>query len=335
MNQNDVATIKPSSASIKRSRKLGAKLVRCLIWFALLAFLASWFGRYLLIAEILSNFRFQLCIIFAVGLLFIVKMKLGMLLTLLTAVSLCVTAIESAWIYVPASPHMPGPVKLRVMSYNVLVTNTNFTASLKEIRKHDPDVVALLEYANQWHDAADSLTDAYPFYHREPRWHGYGIAVFSKQPFLSHEVVQLTPNAVDNPAIVTKLCMGKQELQIIACHVMSPTNQFRLDLRNKQFKKLAELVNEQSVPTLLVGDFNAATNSVHLQDLIWNTSMRDTRQGIGLQPSWPNIPWPLAIPIDHAFVTDPVHVENRFVGQAHGSDHRPVIVDVSIGESTR
>ncbi len=79
----------------------------------------------------------------------------------------------------------------------------------------------------------------------------------------------------------------------------------------------------------VMGDFNCTTWSPFLQDFLQLTNYRDSRQGFGVQASWPADKWWARIPIDHAFVSKDVHVHSRVVGTPASSDHLPIIFEIS------
>ncbi len=48
------------------------------------------------------------------------------------------------------------------------------------------------------------------------------------------------------------------------------------------------------------------------------------------QWSWPASFWLLAIPIDHALVSEDVRVLDRRMGPSIGSDHLPIVLDIAL-----
>ena len=322
----------PEKANVSRFAAAIRGLVRLGMWLLLLAFLFSFFGQRFFIAELLANFRTHFGVLLLVSLLVTRFAKASWLLFVCLFFATVFSVWETGQLFLPAEQPAAGETKVRLMSFNVLATSDDFDSAISEIREHDPDVVAVLEYAGMWHFAFDELNDTYPHQIRVPRWHGYGIALFSKLPLENAESMQLTANEIDNPAVSANVQVGGQQLRIFAVHVMSPIKKFRLELRNRQFKEIATHINAQSTPTMLVGDMNCSTFSGFLSDLIEEANLRDSRQGFGVHPSWPSFVGPLAVPIDHVLVTEEIHVHNRFLGDAGASDHRPVIVDVSIAQ---
>jgi len=324
------------SASVQSESKPGRLgsavrwLLRSGMWLLLAAYLFSFFGQRFFVAELLSNFRFQFLILFIFAVILARPLKASWLLFTCMFFSAAWSGWEMGQLYLPAKQPNPGKTVLRVMSFNVLATNTEFELGISEIRKHDPDVVAVLEYANRWHDALDSLSEQYPHQHRDPRWHGYGIAIFSKLPMESSGSIPLTEEAIDNPSAFATVVVDDQVLRFMAVHVMSPINRIRLELRNLQFEEIAENINAEAIPTILVGDMNCSPSSLYMSRLIESANLRDSRKGFGIHGSWPDMPAPFSIPIDHVLVSDSIHVHDRFLGNSGGSDHCPVIVDVSL-----
>lgn len=320
----------PEKAKVSRFASAIRGLMRLGMWLLLLAFLFSFFGQQFFIAELLANFRTHFGLMFLVSLIATRFVKASWLLFICLFFAAAFSVWETGRLFLPGEQPAAGATKIRLMSFNVLATSGDFDSAISEIREHDPDIVAVLEYAGMWHVALDALNETYPHQHRDPRWHGYGIAVFSKLPLENAESIHLTAPEIDNPAVSANIQVGGQSLRIFAVHVMSPIRKFRLELRNRQFKEIATHINAQSTPTMLVGDMNCSTSSGFLSGLIEEANLRDSRQGFGVHPSWPSIAGPLAVPIDHVLVTNEIHVHNRFLGDAGASDHRPVIVDVSI-----
>ncbi len=301
-------------------------------WILLATFLFSLFGKQFFLADILSNFRVHFLIALTIGLLLSLKSNRGWLLKLSLAIATGWAGFQIASLWFAPPQPTPGKTQIRIMSFNVLATNEQFSPAIFEIRKHDPDVVAVLEYANQWHDACEFITEQFPYSVRIPRWHGYGIAVFSKLPFKQSQSVQLTKTIIDVPAIEATVTVDGKDIRIFAVHTVSPINQFRWDIRNEQLEEIATWINESHDSTVVVGDFNMAPWSWWNQNFLANTGLRESRPGFGPQATWPSLLGPLAVPIDYAFVSHDIHVHNRFIGANVGSDHRPVIVDLSVSE---
>ncbi|MEE8238524.1 MAG: endonuclease/exonuclease/phosphatase family protein, partial [Nitrososphaerales archaeon] len=97
--------------------------------------------------------------------------------------------------------------------------------------------------------------------------------------------------------------------------------------------EVSKSVSDQEDPILLLGDLNITPWSPIFKDFLRSTGLRDSREGFGLQPSWPTWFPPAWIPIDHVLVSSNVTVYDRKIERDIGSDHYPVIVDFSVTAS--
>ena len=167
--------------------------------------------------------------------------------------------------------------------------------------------------------------------HQSPPLSRFWHRTISKLPIQEKQTIQLSSNVTDNPAIIANIKIGDQTLRLAGIHVLSPTNTERMIVRNQQFKEIGDALANSTAPTILVGDFNCTVWSPFLNDLMKTTRLFDSRRGFGYQPTWCEQFWPFLIPIDHAFVSDRIHVHNRNVGsESGGSDHYPIFCDISI-----
>lgn len=314
---------------------IGWMFLYCLVLPPILLFLASLLGRYFLVCELICNFRAYILITLLVSgpALFLLKQKW------LTAVWLGATLwamMGTVSVFLPTSysassaDHSVSPQTISVMSFNVLGSNRQHTEIIEEIKRHDPDVFVMLEFANQWQPAMERLHSVYPYRIEQARWHGFGIALFSKLPIEKETVLQLAKRRTDNPFVVATVKIGDKPLRIAGAHLLSPMDPNRLDIRNQQIEEMGDFLSTDSIPTVVVGDFNCVPWSAFLSDFLDQTGYRDSRQGFGYDGTWYAKKKLLRIPIDHAFVSPSVCVHSRTVGEAAGSDHFPVIVELSV-----
>jgi endonuclease/exonuclease/phosphatase (EEP) superfamily protein YafD len=85
---------------------------------------------------------------------------------------------------------------------------------------------------------------------------------------------------------------------------------------------------------MLMGDLNTTMWSPYFHELETQAGLRNARDGFGILPTWPQKgQWPMfRIPLDHCLVSPEIRVEAFRVGSNIGSDHLPIIVDVTIPE---
>lgn len=300
--------------------------------FPLLLAASSYLGRYYFLAELICNFRLQIVMMLlgaaAVVLLFGYRRWAGFLS--ITAVSI---GAAIALALLPGINPPAGTQTIKLMSFNVLESNRNYRAAINCIQNEDPDILVLIEYGLNWDKKLRELNEAYPHRILKPRWHGFGIAVFSKLPLSNSQVFQLTNEATDVPFVVTQVSVGDQQVQLAAAHLLSPLGRDRMKIRNKQLAEIGNhLRNTKKKPTILVGDFNCVPWSSFMKDMLTSTDLRDSRIGFGYHASWPMDLIPMRIPIDHAFVSDRIHVSDRRLLGSTGSDHFSVVLEFSISQ---
>ena len=311
------------------ARKAFGALVVLASIFSLLLAVLSYMGRYYFLAELICNFRLQivLMLLCATAAVFLLGYRRWAGFLLITAVTI---GSAFAIALLPGTNPPAGPQTIKLMSFNVLDTNHNYCEAIKRIQSEDPDIVVLIEYVRNWAEQMRELNEAYPHRILEPRWHGFGIAVFSKFPLSDSQIHQLTRAATDVPFVVTQVNVGDQQVQLAAAHLLSPVGRERMIIRNHQLDEIANHLRNTTQPTVLVGDFNCAPWSPFMKELLKATNLRDSRVGFGYHASWPTDLIPMRIPIDHAFVSDSIHVADRRLLGATGSDHLPLILEFSI-----
>ena len=141
---------------------------------------------------------------------------------------------------------------------------------------------------------------------------------------------QITRDLTDNPFISVDIEVDGRPLRLAGLHLLSPMHRARLKVRNRQLAEIAKILVQRDVPTIVMGDFNCTPWSPFLSDFMKRVNLRDSRNGFGYHASW-NASRPLlSIPIDHALVSPEVHVHSRKLGDFAGSDHLPVVFEVSL-----
>jgi endonuclease/exonuclease/phosphatase (EEP) superfamily protein YafD len=266
---------------------------------------------------------------------------------------LVVWAIAFAW---PAlsllAGREPAPAtaasrEVRIISMNVLLTNTDPAPALAFIREHDPDVVMLQEYTPAWHKAmADELAAKYPYIINEMRQDAFGQAVFSKHPWKEEPVLRLSDESraassrvsgvqgLHDPQIRVVIDIAGRELVLQNVHTVPTVGRGLLYEQRVQFAEFIRLAKRETRPMLMTGDFNATANSRHMTKLL-EAGMRDANAvaGAGLGHTWPDL-GPLrylpGIRIDHVLFNSRVLVHRHVVGPSIGSDHRPLLTCITM-----
>jgi endonuclease/exonuclease/phosphatase (EEP) superfamily protein YafD len=286
------------------------------------------FGRSFWIFELMSHFRLQWLAVELPLLLVFLWQRDGWLLALtapLTVVN--ASALIDYW---PRSSSgvvtSTGPV-LDLWSVYLYIKNHDYGRFLSLAKTQLPDVLVLLEVDAGWAAALDALTADYPIRVIVPRESSFGIAVLSRLPLIAPATVDLD----GAPAIDTGIALGDgHTVRLVAVHLQSPSSASRAAQRNRQLDVLAGLLDGDTRPRIVAGDFNSTPYSPFLADWLDRTGLRDLRRGRGPGASWPTYFPPLAIPIDHYMLSDEFEVVRQQRGPAFGSDHYPLEARLSL-----
>jgi endonuclease/exonuclease/phosphatase (EEP) superfamily protein YafD len=302
-----------------------------------LATLAGFMGRFSWILDLFSHFRLQYLlllvgstILFVIGGRYPQAVASGLFagLNLISIMPLFLKKIH------PKSSEPINPRgTYRVLLANVLQVNDAFGTVRHLIRSQEPDFIVLIEVNKTWIDQLKPALVDFPFKQLPLREDNYGMALFSRLPMKSSEVRHFGTARV--PSIIATFDLQGHPVTILATHPPPPKTKRQSDLRNAQVNRIAEFIRGQTGDILLVGDLNMTSWSPHFKDLIRMSGLRDSRQGFGLQKTWPTDRPLLMIPIDHILVSAGVIVQSRRTGPFNGSDHLPVIMDFTLAKDKK
>lgn len=291
-----------------------------------MATVAGFFGKFWWPLEIASGLRlqyFEAALAAAIVFAFARKSRQSALCAGLAAVNLAF--ILPFYFGAPAPPSADS---LRAVLINVRTENTATERVLSFVEREDPDVLVLQEVNARWVGELAPLRQAFPYHVEEPEEDNFGIALYSKLPLDSLEVVSI--GRVQLATIIARLRLEGRVLNIIATHPLPPGGSFYFELRNDQLAELAAEIGAFDGQVMVIGDLNMTPWSPYFRSFLDTAGLRDSRRGFGLQTSWPTFLPPLGLPIDHCLVSEAVQIHDRRVGARVGSDHWPLVIDFSV-----
>lgn len=293
---------------------------------SLLAYLAT-FDRLL---ELMTHFRFQylICGILILVIYSLVKYRIGVLLALFC---IGLNAIEIVSWYLPMD--RPTERNLRVMVSNVLSSNQRYGDFIDYVRSTDPEILVAMEIDLNWQQQLEPLKASLPYTSIEPSSDNFGIAIFSKFPLVKPQEIFWGDGTAIVPSLTANIQVLDRNITLIATHPVPPLNDEYFKSRNSHVEAMSEFVKELGNEAIVMGDLNMSMWSPYYRSFIDRSSLKNTRQGFGTQPSWHvNLPL-LRIPIDHCLVTSKIKVVNNQIGKDIGSDHYPLIADLAIAKN--
>ncbi len=245
-----------------------------------------------------------------------------------------INAFPAALLFLPAGTHAsatlpPSTTRLRILQANILTCNTNSPALLKLVASEAPDVIVLEEPDERWLRELAPLTAVYPVTASEPREDNLGIAVFCKTNAQAVEVFHLDdPEHV--PSVRARITADGRTLTVVGTHALAPYNDDMWQGRNHYTLALARRLQKIEGPLVVTGDFNNTPWSSHIHEFLDISGLCDSSQGRGPLPTWPAYsPAWARIPIDHCFYSPEVTVLSKRPGPNIGSDHLPLLIDVT------
>ncbi len=216
---------------------------------------------------------------------------------------------------------------IRLLQMNVWTKNNNYSSAFDCIRQVKPDLIAVEEMNERWSTILSTVLPNYG-YHQAPQTKTAEILLFSKLPVKSAEApIFKTSN---RQYVVAKLDWKGTPITVMVVHLTSPLDNATFERQDREYSELTELRKEFPANFIVVGDFNSTSWTRGFRRFMTSAELTDSREGRGIQPTWPTQMPLLAIPIDHCLVSRELTVVNRFTGPNIGSDHLPVCVDLAL-----
>ncbi len=291
--------------------------------------IAACFGQAGWLFELCSHFRIQFLIV-NILLLLLALFKKRFVIAVIAAFSACVNFVEvfntdSGGFVV--SPNV-GP-SIRALLFNLNSTNYRLDAVREFIKDSNPDVIVILELSETAIRIL-ALQDLGYLYSVEKKFRDdkFGIGLYSKHKVLDSKIMTFGGLV---PSIVATIDFDANPTMIVGSHPLPPISPKYYQARNRQLQELGSFIASQDILSKIVMmDMNTTPWSFVFDDFKTASGLRDSRNGFGIQSTWPTWIPLLWIPIDHVFVSESVKVVSRSVGPFLGSDHYPVIVDLIV-----
>jgi endonuclease/exonuclease/phosphatase (EEP) superfamily protein YafD len=228
---------------------------------------------------------------------------------------------------------------LKHIQFNLRFDNEQIDKVLNYLKESKADVITLQEVTQEHQKKLEELkrelylvefSNQYPYPERRAGAYPYqaycefypvvgAVAILSKYPFNNKQSACLQYQGLQWSQIIVK----KQPINIISIHTQWPYPY----KQPKQIQNIKPIFKNIKPPTLIAGDFNAASWS-HSVKQIENASNTKVVEGhrwtIELKKQVPLIP-NFKLAIDHVLLSEEFQVEEIFVERSLGSDHLPVV----------
>lgn len=290
-----------------------------------LATFADHAHRYL---ELFSHFRLQYFLAAAVLAILLFVLRSGRWAAAMLILMLVNAIPVVSWFMSEGDARASDDPRFRLLLSNIHSGNEDIGALLNLVESEQADFLFLQEVTGGHADRLAALRDDYPYSLNVPREDNFGIAVLSRRPFDSARIVESPPHQY--PTLVVEVTIYGRPVTFVTTHPAPPVDDVGYDARNIQLVNVAELLNAQQGARVLIGDLNTTMWARNYEKLVASTGLVNARQGFGVLPSWPtHMPFAM-IPIDHCLVSAGVTVRDLRTGPDIGSDHLPLIVELSL-----
>jgi len=232
-------------------------------------------------------------------------------------------------LYFPAKePKQSSSKTLHVIMANVQRSNAQHKTFVGYIKKQNPDSFFAIEVDESWIKSLQALHSTYPYRRLDPQPNNFGIGFYSKWPIREQHQVEVS--SWGKTSLHVKVNVNRQHLHLVGTHPMPPVGSAAAMERNQHLQNAAQYVSTLHGPKILLGDFNCTSWSPTFDRVLRISSLQDSRQGWGLQPSWLRNTGVFTIPIDHMLISKNIQVLRREIGPDIHSDHRPVSMHFSL-----
>ena len=192
------------------------------------------------------------------------------------------------------------------------------------VEEHHPNIISFQEATAIWSQVLkDSLPQYYFVCHELDT--PFGICVAVNIPVVEEEVFFVQNNNV--PSIFIRVTVDSEVFSVVLSHPKPPFTQQFFRQRNAHMEKLRiRFAAEENL--IVIGDLNNTQWSPMYQSLEENLQVKNTLSGF--QNTWPaSFPIPI-FQLDHILVSKHLDINNAEVLADVGSDHYPIIADISL-----
>ncbi len=226
-----------------------------------------------------------------------------------------------------ASKPDPDASVVRLYSANLFYLNNDTARIRRSIEAADADIVVLIELARDPALRVDELLAGYPYRAASMRLdqtRGPSRSVIASRWPLTARVDP--PDGLHAVAATVRTPLGP--IHVVGVHLTRPWPFQHSWGQISQTMALESVVEGTDGPVMVAGDFNSVSSA---------RIGKQIRRDIGLRPApgfpgtWPtDLPSALGITIDQVYASSDLAFVSRRLGQPTGSDHRPVVTEITL-----
>jgi endonuclease/exonuclease/phosphatase (EEP) superfamily protein YafD len=323
-------------------------IFRLIVGATWLAAALALIGRFVVVAELYSHFQPPLllaCVALTVAALALRRWRVGLVsATLALALGWCAGPYLSP---PPSSPSEPGARPLRLLWANLRNWSTSSEQLDVVFEDARADIVMLTELSTRHIRAVDRARARWPYQTSFPRGSAFEVMLLSRwepRDLRIHE-----PLGDQHPIFDAVICPGADLegwnepcVAVIALHAVRPAlpggfigvPPTRRDIMLAAATAAARRRLAEGHRVALMGDFNTTPWSASFRRMLDDSGLLDSATLSAERPRWPRPTWfsswpGIGLPIDHILLSPGWRIHERRLGPAFGSDHRPLVIEIS------
>jgi endonuclease/exonuclease/phosphatase (EEP) superfamily protein YafD len=240
-------------------------------------------------------------------------------------------AVVNALVVLPLYAGSPAKAAagddLTIVSFNVDQRTSIRPTTYAWIEVVEPDIVVLVNVNDDW-VRTGTPPSTYQYVNDLPLDRTYGITVLARED-LDAEVIQVTQ--IRDMVVRVEASIGDETIAVYAVQSRTSSNQSDADLRDRYFAEVTQMVRRDSVPTVVVGDFQSGPWSHTFRSLQSEADLIDSLKGFGIQTTYPADRWAfLRLPFDNLLHSEELTTVERYLGPTFGVEHRPIVVRLAL-----
>jgi len=317
------------------------------LWLASLLSLAANLHPW---AELFTHFKLQYFLVASIAFLLLLLLQqwywalLALLIVFLHIWGLL------PWYMAKTPEPIANTPSLKLLHANVHSRNPNHHLLLNWIKQSQPDLILLQEVSQSWAKALKSLQKNYPHQHLLSQDDNFGLALFSRLPLRNIKIYdrwQLDLSGKTSPedggsllnylstsesfatmSLAAEVQFAGRWFALLSIHPLPPITPDFARIRNQQLQAATAWAKSQTLPILLVGDFNTSPWSPNYLQMQQDAQLRNAQLGHGLHITWPTWMPLLWMPIDHCLHSAEFQVNHFSTEPDLASDHLPLNVEL-------
>ena len=293
---------------------------------ATLATLLGFFGSTWWLFDYAANFRPHLAVI-----LLMVSLAYSLVFSKATGLFFMAMAVVNGLVVLPLYTGSPAQAAsgddLEVVSFNVDQRTSIRSTTFTWVELVEPDIVVLVNTTDDWVQTGTPPL-GYQYLNDLPIDRVDGISVLAREN-LDVEIKRVTE--IRDMVVRVEAAIGEEPIALFAVQSRTSSNQSDASLRNDYFEEVGRMVKQESIPAVVVGDFQSGPWSHTVRRLRSEASLIDSLTGYGVQTTYPADRWAfLRLPFDNLLHSEELTTVERYLGPSFGAKHRPIVVKLAL-----